>query len=113
MKLETLQHAWDTFTNSPFFTGAAGALTSLLLPGSKKTFKMSIAYIIVGMMVAGYGAPFLLEWLGIESSNTANAVVFFIGLVGVALAGGLMALGKAFKEDPAGTLKNIRNIWKR
>jgi len=105
----------EIFYNSPFFTGAAGALTGMLLPNKKVSWRSRIAHLIAGAMTAGYVSPVLIYYCGIENQPLANAIVFICGLTGMYIAGGLLNVGRKFRDDPSGTWEKIKKYipWKK
>lgn len=112
MKHTLIEYA-NIFVDSPFFTGFVGAFTAMLLPSEKMGFFKRAAYIIVGALVAGYFSPLIIDLLGIESNHAQNAIVFVVGMIGMMVAGGLLKLGKEFKNNPVETWKKIKSIWRK
>jgi len=108
----TLIEYLEIFYNSPFFTGAAGAFTAMLFPSENVSRSQKIAYVIIGMMTAGFFSPVLIYYFNIENRNIENAIVFATGLSGMYLAGGLLKVGKEFKEDPSAAIKKF-NPWRK
>lgn len=74
----------DHILGSPFTIGGLGSLVALkFAPGA--TWWERATNVGSGMLVAGYGAPALVEWLQFKSQGLGNAAAFIIGLLGMSL----------------------------
>ena len=51
--------------------------------------------------------------MGIEDTSYQNAVTFFVGLVGMQIAGGLVKYAQEFRENPKEFIKNHKPWGKR
>lgn len=69
---------------SPFTIGGLGSLVALkFAPGA--SWLERATNVGSGMLVAGYAAPALAEWLQFKSEGLGNAAAFVVGLLGMSL----------------------------
>lgn len=74
----------DHILGSPFTIGGLGSLVALkFAPGT--SWWERFTNVVSGMLVAGYGAPALTEWLQFKSEGLGNAAAFVVGLLGMSL----------------------------
>lgn len=69
---------------SPFLIGALGGIVALRsTPGD--TWKMRLANVISGALIAGYGSPAVCEFFSLVSPSMQSATAFACGLFGMNL----------------------------
>lgn len=74
----------DHIVGSPFTIGGLGSLVALkFAPGANWWERAT--NVASGMLVAGYAAPALTEWLQFKSEGLGNAAAFVVGLLGMSL----------------------------
>ena len=70
--------------DSPFLAGLFGGLLALrAVPGA--TFMQRLFTVISACILAGFTAPAVSEYFGVESESMRSAVAFLIGLFGLNL----------------------------
>ena len=74
----------DHILGSPFTIGGLGSLVALKFAPGLAWWERA-TNVGSGMLVAGYGAPALTEWLQFKTAGMGNAAAFVIGLLGMSL----------------------------
>lgn len=105
--------ALSNWYDNPFFVGAAGAVVGMLVPSEKVTFFQRCGMMVGGTMMAAFVSPLIAKWTGIEDSAYANAVTFFVGLVGMQIARGIVKYAEEFARNPKEFLKNHKPWGKK
>jgi len=79
----------DRILGSPFTIGGLGSLVALkFAPGV--SWWERFTNVASGMLVAGYGAPALAEWLQFKTAGMGNAAAFILGLLGMSLIAAIL-----------------------
>ena len=89
----------DRVLNNPFFIGGVGSIISLRwAPGL--TWLERLFNVICGLMLAGYLAPFTVEYLKLTSPAMFSGSAFMIGLFGMNLIAAINnGIRNVSKED--------------
>ncbi|MEY2875292.1 MAG: hypothetical protein RLZZ373_2663 [Pseudomonadota bacterium] len=75
---------WAEWSANPFVAGAAGALLGLkAMVGT--TWAERFFNWLIGMMVAGFCAPWLVRWLHLDDVATQTLIGFGLGAFGVSI----------------------------
>lgn len=108
-----MAHDWDENTitavgSSPFFVGAVGSIVTLkFAPGAR--FIDRLQNVIGGSACAGYGTPFLSDWMGWSSINVKLFSAFVIGVVSMTLVAEIL---QAMKSVPwAEMITTVIKAW--
>jgi hypothetical protein len=92
------------------FFATGGALIAIALaPGISRHH--AVVALVLNLAVAVFATPGLLDLFGIKSTPAALLLHALVGLTGLSLVRGLSAIGRAFENDPIGTLQRLRNIF--
>lgn len=82
-----------------------GALVSLAhLEGLGR--RQKVGAVLAGVLTAGFVGPYVADLLGLGTRGSA-ALHFCLGLGGLIATGGLTALFRAFRDNPAATLGEL------
>lgn len=79
---------------------AGGVVRAVIRPG--QSVVQSISTTMVGVLCAVYGTPIAERYAGLGDADVAvtNGVAFFIGLVGMSIAEGLVVAAHAWARRP-------------
>jgi hypothetical protein len=88
--------AFDAVVHNPFVVGAVGAIVSLKYAPGDKWFDRA-QNVFGGSVCAGYGTPFLVEWMGWTSPHITVFAGFVIGLVSMTLVAEILQAVKGVK----------------
>ena len=93
---------------SPFFVGGVGSVIALkFAPGAR--FIDRLQNVAGGSVCAGYGTPFVAEWMGWTSINMKLFSAFIIGVVSMTLVAEIL---QALKAVPWSELfTNLIKSW--
>jgi hypothetical protein len=88
-----------------WLAGLGGALVSLAHMGNLSR-RQKAGAVLAGTLTAGFLGPYVSEQLA-AGPRGAAALHFCLGLGGLVLSGGLVALFQAFRDNPAATLGEL------
>lgn len=84
-----------------FIPGTLGALTSLFFSDDELGKKQQFTALVVGSLLAWYGAPLVVGVFHIPWEGARNSIGFFVGL------GGIRVMREVFRELPKAGLPGL------
>lgn len=101
---------FDSMQTAIATAAAAGSFTALLVTRKYRGLQ-ALAFFVIGQLTAFYFTVPIADWLGFGDS-AYGWIGFVIGVGGMLFWAGALKIFQEFTDDPRGTIKWFRALWK-